>query len=146
MPTPLISNVTATNIGQTTAGIGWDVSQFATGQVEYGTTPAYGSLSTPESTFNYHSHYKILSGLLPGRLYHFRVKSANASGALAVSGDYSFTTLAATPAPTPTRTPPRPAPTPTPTPTHARPRPPGAPRRLIGHCDVDPGVAHLPRQ
>ena len=122
MPTPLISNVTATNVDQTTAGIGWDVSQFATGQVEYGTTTAYGSLSTPEITFNYDSHYQILSGLSPGRLYHFRVKSANAGGILAVSGDYTFTTLAASPTPTPlpTATPtPTASPAPTPAPTSA---------------------------
>ena len=96
--------------------------------MEYGTTTAYGSVSVPENTFRYVSHYQVLSGLTPGRLYHFRVKSGNVDGNVAVSGDYTFTTLAATPTPTPTVAPtpipplqpmatPVPTATPTPTPT-----------------------------
>ena len=144
----MISNVAATNVDQSTAGIGWDVSQYATGQVEYGTTTAYGSFSAPEITYNYDSHYQILSGLTPGRLYHFRVKSANAGGALAVSGDYTFTTLAASPADPDADPDPDPDPDPN---TDRDARPDAGPRREhlrrgvqwrgAGHWGVE---AHLP--
>jgi len=36
------------------------------------------------------------AGLQPGTLYHYRVRSANASGSPAVSGDFTFTTAAPT--------------------------------------------------
>src|SRR6202035_3360133 len=39
-------------------------------------------------------HSQALGGLQPGTLYHYRVKSANAAGSLAVSADLTFTTVA----------------------------------------------------
>src|SRR5262249_16746141 len=38
------------------------------------------------------NHLVKLPDLVPGSLYHYRVKSSDASGNLAVSGDFSFTT------------------------------------------------------
>lgn len=89
---PIISDVSATNITSTSALIGWALSEPATGQVEYGLTNTYGSLSALESSFDYTSHLQTLSNLSSGTLYHYRVKSTNAGGAESVSSDYTFTT------------------------------------------------------
>jgi hypothetical protein len=115
---PNILSVTATNVAGTSATITWTVSTAATGQVEYGLTTAYGTLSTPELTYIWSTHIQALSGLTPGTTYHYRVKSSTLSGANLVSGDYTFTTTgtAVSPSPTPT-----PAPTPTATPSGTRP-------------------------
>lgn len=113
-PTPtsslVISAVSAYDITQTGATITWTVSAPATGQVEYGTTSAYGSLSLPETSFTYTTHIQTLSGLAPGTLYHYRTHSVDAAGNVAYSADDTFTTLStatlstATPTPTPTPT------------------------------------------
>ena len=41
------------------------------------------------------SHSASLSGLAANTLYHYRVKSRDAAGNLATSGDFTFTTAAA---------------------------------------------------
>jgi hypothetical protein len=58
----------------------------ATGQVQYGKTTAYGSSTTPETSFNYSAHVQAISGLSAATLYHFRVTSTNA-GDVTTSGD-----------------------------------------------------------
>ncbi|HTL70687.1 MAG TPA: fibronectin type III domain-containing protein [Candidatus Eisenbacteria bacterium] len=89
-PTPVIFNIRVNNITETEADVLWDTDIASTSFVDYGTTVAYGSTaSTGGTTFNHSVH---LSGLTPGTLYHFRVRST-ASGAEAVSGDNTFTTL-----------------------------------------------------
>ena len=125
---PGIISVSTTNIGTTTATITWTVSEAATGQVEYGLTTAYGTLSTPELTYIWSTHIQALSGLAPGSTYHYRVKSSTPSGAYLVSADHAFTTTGTTVSPTPTPTPTAtPAPTPSPTPTPSGTRPFAAP-------------------
>ena len=89
---PKISGVTASDITQTSALISWKLSEPGTGQVEYGTTTAYGKLNTPELSFNYSAHAQPLTGLGAGTLYHFRVRSKNQAGFLSISGDSTFTT------------------------------------------------------
>ena len=88
---PVISAITATNITTSGATINWTTSISANSQVESGTTTAYGSLTTLDATL-VTGHSQILSGLLAGTIYHFRVRSADGSGALSVSGDNTFTT------------------------------------------------------
>src|ERR1700693_5634975 len=88
---PVISAITATNITTSGATINWTTSISANAQVESGTTTAYGSLTTLDATL-VTGHSQILSGLLAGTIYHFRVRSADGSGALSVSGDNTFTT------------------------------------------------------
>ncbi len=129
---PVITNVQAGSVSQSTAVISWDVSEFATGQVEYGKTTAYGSLSAAETSLQYTHHAQTVSSLTPGTLYHFRVKSADADGNLRMSGDATFTTLAA-PVPTPTPTP-VPTPTPTPVPTPAPTATPAPTTAPAGSC------------
>jgi len=59
--------------------------------VDYGTSSSYGSSSVLNSTM-VTSHFVNLFGLSSGTLYHFRVKSRNAAGNLATSGDFTLTT------------------------------------------------------
>ena len=90
---PVISTVTATNITSTGATIKWNLSEYATGQVEYGTTTSYGSFTNKETSFNYNYHIQSITGLNPGTTYHYRVISEDQAGNRAVSGDFTFTTL-----------------------------------------------------
>ncbi|MBA2480143.1 MAG: fibronectin type III domain-containing protein, partial [Planctomycetes bacterium] len=91
---PVISAVTATAITSTGATITWTTDEASDTQVQYGTTTAYGS-STTLNTTKVTAHSQVLTGLTAGTLYHYRVKSADAAGNLATSGDFTFTTSAA---------------------------------------------------
>src|SRR6266542_5490805 len=88
---PVISNVAAVGITTYTATIIWTTNENSDSQVEYGTTTAYGQ-STALNPALMTAHLQVLSGLTPGTLYHYRVKSKDAAGNLAVSGDFTFTT------------------------------------------------------
>lgn len=88
---PTISNAQATNVTGTAATINWTTDETSDTQVEYGTTTAYGS-STTLNTSLVTAHSQTLSSLDPGTLYHYRVKSRDGAGNLATSGDYTFTT------------------------------------------------------
>src|SRR5207247_4304711 len=77
------------------ASIAWTTNEASDSQVEYGTTTAYGS-STTLNTSLVTSHSVNLSGLAANTTYHYRVKSRDAAGNLAVSGDQTFTTAAST--------------------------------------------------
>ncbi|MEK6227261.1 MAG: S8 family serine peptidase, partial [Chloroflexota bacterium] len=88
---PVISSVNATGITHEAAKITWTTDENADSQVEYGTTAAYGSTTPVTSKFET-SHAVGLSGLSPTTLYHYRVKSRDGWGNLAVSGDFTFTT------------------------------------------------------
>ena len=90
---PVISSVTAVEITQAAARVTWTTNEAADTQVEYGTTAAYGK-TTSLSTSRVKTHWQSLSGLTPNTQYHYRVKSKDASGNLAVSGDFAFTTTA----------------------------------------------------
>jgi len=97
---PVISNVAAGSITSTGATITWTTNEISDSQVDYGTTQAYGQFTTL-NTFLVTAHSQGLSGLSPGTQYHYRVKSKDASGNLAFSVDFTFTT-----APPPDTTPP----------------------------------------
>lgn len=106
---PAISGVAASTLTTTTATIVWNTTnEAADSQVEYGLTTNYGQ-STAVNTNLVINHSQILgtppNPLTSGTLYHYRVKSKDAAGNLAVSGDYTFTTLTppdTTPPTTPT--------------------------------------------
>lgn len=93
---PVISAVTSTNISTTGATIIWSTDENGDSQVEYGTDTNYGSSTTLVSTL-VTSHSQALSGLSVNTLYHYRVKSKDASGNLATSNDFTFTTAAFNP-------------------------------------------------
>ena len=88
---PTVSGVASSAITASSAAISWTTSEPSDSQVDYGTTTAYGS-STTLSTGMVVSHSQALAGLAPGTLYHYRVKSKDADGNLATSGDFTFTT------------------------------------------------------
>ncbi|PYV89611.1 MAG: hypothetical protein DMG05_13155, partial [Acidobacteria bacterium] len=89
---PVISAVQATGITSNGEKIGWTTNEASDSLVEYGTTVAYGSSTTINSSL-VTSHSQALSGLLAGRLYHYRVKSRDVTGNTGVSADFTFTTL-----------------------------------------------------
>ena len=91
---PVISNIQASGVTSSSAGISWTTDVNADSQVEYGTSTAYG-LSSPLNGALVTSHSMALSGLAAATVYHYRVKSRNSSGVLAVSSDNTFTTLPA---------------------------------------------------
>jgi hypothetical protein len=88
---PVISGVTASGITNSSATIAWTTNEGSNTQVNYGTTTSYGS-STSLNTTMVTSHSASLSGLSANTLYHYRVRSTDAAGNLAVSSDFTFTT------------------------------------------------------
>ena len=129
---PTFLDISIRNLTETTAEITWSLDENATGYLEYGTTPSYGSMTKKETSFDYTTHIQTIRRLDPGVQYHFRAVSTDRSSNTATSSDRTFTTVGApavstTPNPTPTSPPapattpkPTPAPTPTPTPTPIR--------------------------
>src|SRR5215475_14697140 len=110
-PLLIITSIVSSSISSGGATISWSTNRPADSLVEYGLTTSYGnqvSLKTMVTT-----HQLTLSGLSPGKLYHYRVKSTDDTSNLSTSGDLTFTTPnSPTPTPTPTPTPPPPPPPP----------------------------------
>src|SRR5213594_2938347 len=90
---PVISAVSSSSVGSSSATISWTTDEATDSQVEYGLTTAYGSTTVLNASL-ITAHSQALSSLAAGTLYHYRVKSRDAVGNLAVSGDVTFTTLA----------------------------------------------------
>ena len=88
---PVISDVHTDGINSDSAIVHWVTDEPADGQVEYGTTPAYGQQTPIDPDLDL-IHAIPLNSLAPDTTYHYRVKSRDAAGNLAVSGDYTFTT------------------------------------------------------
>ncbi len=91
---PTIANVAAIP-GRTTVVITWTTDALADSQVEFGLTTSYTDVS-PLDTTAVVFHAVTLFLLQPDTTYHFRVRSRDAAGNLAMSPDRSFTTLAST--------------------------------------------------
>lgn len=93
---PTISNIQATNITATSVVIIWTTDEAADSRVEYGLTSAYdpGLNVNSDSLVTNHS-IAFLTVLYPNTIYHYRVKSKDATGNLATSADQTFTTIAA---------------------------------------------------
>jgi hypothetical protein len=89
---PIISNVIVSNISDTLATIAWMTNEMADSQIEYGTTIAYGNTSPLDSIY-VTDHGVNLSGLMPSTLYHYRIKSRDTAGNLAISEDFTFMTI-----------------------------------------------------
>jgi len=90
---PVISSIQAIDITTGGATIAWATNENSTSQVEYGLTASYGTLTTLNSGL-VSSHSVGLISLSAGTTYHFRVRSKDAKGNEAVSGDSTFTTVA----------------------------------------------------
>jgi cysteine-rich repeat protein len=90
---PVISNVQVTGITVSGATVTWTTDKAATTFVDYGTVagPPYASTAgaaTPLTT----SHSVTLTGLSAGTVYHYRVRSADASGNSAAMTNATFET------------------------------------------------------
>lgn len=90
-----IDSVKVESVSARTATIFWELSDYATGQVEYGETEELGSFSTLEDSTEYNAHRQVVSNLKPGTKYFFRVISVDGSGNKDVSEIDSFTTAQA---------------------------------------------------
>jgi hypothetical protein len=88
-----ISAVTATTT-TTTATITWTTAVPANSQITYGATTSYGSSSALNSTL-VTTHSATLTSLTAGTTYHYRVLSADSTGAMVTGLDNVFTTPAA---------------------------------------------------
>jgi hypothetical protein len=88
---PVISGVTVTFPSKNSARITWTTDEASDSQVEYGTTTSYGSLS-PLDAIRVTQHSVTLTGLDRGTTYNFRVRSRDAAGNLATSGNLTFRT------------------------------------------------------
>jgi hypothetical protein len=94
---PRISNVLLCPVGvtETTADICWITDESSTSQVEYWASP---SMLSPLDETLVTEHHVQLTGLTPGTTYHYRTMSRDAADNLAVSPEYTFTTLGKPPA------------------------------------------------
>ena len=88
---PTISAVTALSISDNAATITWSTNEVASTQINYGLTTAYGSTTTLVPTLTL-THSQTLTGLAASTTYHYRVRSRDAAGNEAVSGDLVLTT------------------------------------------------------
>jgi hypothetical protein len=89
---PSIADVlVSAGLTASSAHVSWTTDVPADAQVEFGRTAQYGFASPidPQAAL---SHDIQLTGLAPGSMYHYRVKSRDANGAVAASGDQTFTT------------------------------------------------------
>ena len=90
--TPVISGLTVSALGTDRATISWTTDIPADTQIDYGLTSAYGS-TTPLVTALTTSHSQTVTGLAANQLYHFRVRSRDATATLATSANSTFATL-----------------------------------------------------
>lgn len=75
--------------------ISWKTDEPADSQIEYGTSINYGSVTPLDQTLVL-DHSQSINGLQANKIYHYRIKSKDSSGNLAVSPDYLFNTAQTT--------------------------------------------------
>jgi len=94
---PRISNIALCPEGvtETTADICWTTHEKSTSQVEYWTSP---SMLSPLDETLVIQHHVQLTGLTPGTKYYYKTMSMDRRDNLAVSDEYTFTTLGKAPA------------------------------------------------
>lgn len=90
-PPVIVSGPAVAGIGSTVATVTWSTDEPSTSEVQYGTTPAYGSSAGAPGLTTAHS--VTLAGLTPSTTYHFRALSTDGcSNGPTASGDGTFTT------------------------------------------------------
>jgi hypothetical protein len=90
---PVISLVRSTDTTTSSIYIRWSTNEFSTSRVEYGLTTSYGSFTNLDQTMVI-THAQNITGLASSTTYHYRVISRDAAGNEAMSGDFTFRTLA----------------------------------------------------
>ncbi len=77
--TPVISGLTVSGAGTSSATVTWTTNVPATTQLNYGTTTSYGSSSTLDTSLTT-NHTVSLSGLESATIYHIQASSGNSAG------------------------------------------------------------------
>ena len=90
-PPPVISNIAVTDVSGQSAAISWTTDQPATSRLDFGETTAYGNIVADTELVE--EHGVVLTGLLAGATYHFKITAANAADVTAASADQTFSTL-----------------------------------------------------
>src|SRR5207244_13253131 len=86
LPISVISGVTVTSVGGTSATIQWTTNKASDSQVEYGLTASYGSATTLDPTLGT-SHTVTVGGLTGGRTYNRLDYSHETASNVATSSD-----------------------------------------------------------
>src|SRR5262245_24361971 len=89
-----MSGPTAVDIESTSVSIQWTTDTQSTSLVEYGLTTGYGAFAG-DSTLTT-THVVSLTGLVPGKVYHYRAASTDGQGTR-LSADLAFATPSTTP-------------------------------------------------
>ena len=90
---PVLSNIRVSGITDRLAVVSWDTDEPADSAVDFGITTSYGT--TTEDGKYVILHEITITGLKASTIYHFRVKSRDATGnGPSVSADFNFTTQA----------------------------------------------------
>ena len=89
---PTISNVVVSTITTNSAVVKWETNEKSYSLVEYGLGNFYGS-TNGSATANVTNHTVALTKLDENATYHYRVLSADSSGNLAQSEDFTFKTV-----------------------------------------------------
>jgi hypothetical protein len=96
---PVISGVSASNVGPAAATISWTTNEPADGQVEFVEPCPSSGCTTPRAASLTTGHSIQVSNLSPEATYRYRVRSTDASANAALSDEYSFDTTAPPPPP-----------------------------------------------
>jgi hypothetical protein len=87
---PEINNVQITEVTEDSVTVTWETDEEADSLVNYGLQPDYGIIRIPVAERT--SHSITLDNLEPGRVYYFRVVSADEEGNQGISADYRVQT------------------------------------------------------
>lgn len=87
---PQIENVQVSGVTETSVTITWETDELSDSLVNYGLQPDYGIRRLPVAERT--AHTMTLDDLEPGRVYYFRVVSADEDGNQGISADYRVQT------------------------------------------------------
>ena len=87
---PRLSDISASGITKTSTDIYWKTQELSDSQVEYWASPSMFSELDEAMVINHHIR---LINLTPATTYHYKAMSRDKAGNLAVSDEYTFTTL-----------------------------------------------------
>lgn len=87
---PSISNVQIDEVDETSVTVTWETDEAADSLINYGLQPDYGIVRIPVAERTQHA--VTLDNLEPGRVYYFRVVSADDNGNQGISADYRVQT------------------------------------------------------
>ncbi|HSR89573.1 MAG TPA: peptidoglycan-binding protein [Candidatus Udaeobacter sp.] len=90
---PVITNIQLLNVSTSTVTVNWVTDEISFGQIEYGVSNSYGSV-TPLSVTLDVNHSTVITDLTASTTYHLRIRARDDSGNESFSVDIPFSTLA----------------------------------------------------